>query len=129
MQAIAKLEDSILNSRIQNFQNQDRIQTFQPHTLINATLAYRGHTLAEVNNRKRTKDIAYTRQLLTYLLYSYTRLTLNQIGEMLCKENPYDHTTIIHGRDKLRRLSDVYQSTVDDVNEILRLASGNVAAA
>ena len=49
--------------------------------------------------RKDTLEI-YTRHVTMYLLAKYTGMSLQSIGvECSDTEKPYDHTTVIHGRD------------------------------
>lgn len=49
--------------------------------------------------RKDTLEI-YTRQITMYLLAKYTGMSLQSIGiECSDIDKPYDHTTVMHGRD------------------------------
>lgn len=54
----------------------------------------------ELRSAKRTRNIAYPRQIAMYLCRKLTDLSLPKIGE---KFGGRDHTTIIHGFDKISR--------------------------
>lgn len=54
----------------------------------------------ELKSAKRTRNIAYPRQIAMYLCRKLTDLSLPKIGE---KFGGRDHTTIIHGFDKISR--------------------------
>ena len=53
--------------------------------------------LEDFKSRKRTKNIAYPRQIAMYLSREMTDLSLPKIGEEFGK----DHTTVIHAYDKI----------------------------
>ena len=62
---------------------------------------------------KRSKDIVLPRQITMYLCRNMTSATLEGIGKFLGNK---DHTTILHGIDKITRELEVnptLQSTVD----------------
>jgi len=52
----------------------------------------------DFNSRKRTKSIAYPRQIAMYLTRELTDLSLPKIGEEF---GGRDHTTVIHAYDKI----------------------------
>ncbi len=54
----------------------------------------------EFKSKKRTKDLAFARQVAMYLCCELTDLSLPKIGE---KFGGRDHTTVIHARDKITR--------------------------
>lgn len=54
----------------------------------------------DIASEKRTKDIAFPRQIAMYLCCSMTKASLQSIGKCLGKK---DHTTVIHGRDKIAK--------------------------
>ncbi|NLZ54143.1 MAG: chromosomal replication initiator protein DnaA, partial [Thermoanaerobacteraceae bacterium] len=57
----------------------------------------------EFKSKKRTKDLAFARQLAMYLCCELTELSLPKIGEEF---GGRDHTTVIHARDKISRDAD-----------------------
>lgn len=55
-------------------------------------------TLADLASHKRTQEIVYPRQIAMYLCRDMTETPLKSIGNILGKR---DHTTIIHGSEKI----------------------------
>lgn len=53
----------------------------------------------EFKSKKRTKDVAFARQVAMYLCCDLTDLSLPKIGEEF---GGRDHTTVIHARDKIQ---------------------------
>lgn len=71
----------------------------------------------EFRSKKRTRNIAYPRQIAMYLSRKLTDLSLPQIGKEF---GGRDHTTIIHGNDKIA--SDLknnieLQKTIEDLTK------------
>ncbi|QUI21084.1 chromosomal replication initiator protein DnaA [Vallitalea pronyensis] len=54
----------------------------------------------DIVSKKRPRDIAYPRQIVMYLSRTLTDLSLPKIGQILGKR---DHTTIIHGYEKISK--------------------------
>ena len=52
----------------------------------------------DFKSKKRTKDLAFARQVAMYLCCELTDLSLPKIGEEF---GGRDHTTVIHARDKI----------------------------
>lgn len=55
---------------------------------------------ADIVSKKRPREIAYPRQIVMYLSRTLTELSLPKIGQILGKR---DHTTIIHGYEKISK--------------------------
>ncbi len=53
---------------------------------------------SDITSKKRPRDISYPRQIVMYLCRTLTDMSLPQIGYSLGKR---DHTTIIHGYEKI----------------------------
>ena len=54
----------------------------------------------DFNSKKRTRAIAYTRQIAMYLSRELTDLSLPKIGNEF---GGRDHTTVIHAHDKISK--------------------------
>ncbi|GMQ58608.1 chromosomal replication initiator protein DnaA [Vallitalea sediminicola] len=54
----------------------------------------------DIVSKKRPRDISYPRQIVMYLSRTLTDLSLPKIGQILGKR---DHTTIIHGYEKISK--------------------------
>ena len=55
--------------------------------------------ISEIKSERRTKEIALARQICMYILREEYRYKLEAIATLL---NRSDHTTIIHGVEKIR---------------------------
>ncbi|MBC7237394.1 MAG: hypothetical protein H5T69_16255, partial [Chloroflexi bacterium] len=55
----------------------------------------------DITGRRRTRDIAMARQVVMYLARELTPMSLPQIGQAL---GGRDHTTVMHGCDKIAAL-------------------------
>lgn len=59
-----------------------------------------GVTIEELNSRKRTRAIAYPRQIAMYITRELTDLSLPRIGDEF---GGRDHSTVIHAYDKIEK--------------------------
>ena len=71
----------------------------------------------DIISKKRTREIAYPRQIVMYLCRKLTDSSLQNIGKVLGKR---DHTTVMHGSDKIS--SDIkkdqsLKNTIDILNK------------
>ncbi len=78
--------------------NSERKVTSQ--LIIQVVADHFGITTLDISSQKRNKEIAYPRQIAMYLCQNMTNDSLQVIGQYL---GGRDHTTIIHGRDKIAR--------------------------
>jgi chromosomal replication initiator protein len=77
--------------------------------------------LEDFKAKKRTKSVAYPRQIAMYLSRELTDYSLPKIGEEF---GGRDHTTVIHAHEKISRLlnSDVQlQRQMKEINELLKV--------
>ena len=74
-----------------------------------------GIMISEIKSARRTKETALARQLCMYILREEYRYKLDQVAGFL---NKSDHTTIIHGVEKIKQkiLSEpVFKSQLDKI--------------
>lgn len=71
--------------------------------------------LEEFTGKKRTKSIAYPRQIAMYLSRELTDLSLPKIGEEF---GGRDHTTVIHAYDKISKLVETDKTLQQQIKEI-----------
>jgi len=72
-----------------------------PAEIKKAVAAYFGIDVGEIEGRRRSRPIAMARQVAMYLMRELTAMSLPQIGQAL---GGRDHTTIMHGIDKVAAL-------------------------
>ncbi len=73
--------------------------------------------------KKRTKSIAFPRQIAMYLSRELTDLSLPKIGEEF---GGRDHTTVIHAHDKISKLLNTDSQLKQDIEEIIARIKSNV---
>ncbi len=73
----------------------------EPKTVLSAICDYFNLTNKDLAGPKRQKELVLPRHLAMYLLSEELKLTVEKIGQIL---GGRDHTTVMHGRDKVRRL-------------------------
>ena len=57
-------------------------------------------SVSDIISKKKNKEIANPRQICMYLSRKYTDYSLQNIGKIMGNR---DHTTVIHGHDKLEK--------------------------
>lgn len=79
--------------------------------------------LEDFKAKKRTKSIAFPRQIAMYLSRELTDASLPKIGDEF---GGRDHTTVIHAHEKISQLLKSDQSLKNDINEIEKNLRKNV---
>ena len=87
----------------------------------NAVCAYYGVPVAEVLSMRRTARIMRPRHVLFYLARALTTCTLPQIGRFLAGR---DHTTILHGFNKIACLKHSDAQLAADIVAIRKTLGG-----
>ncbi|MEE8425313.1 MAG: chromosomal replication initiator protein DnaA [Elusimicrobiota bacterium] len=72
--------------------------------------------IKELKGRSRTSEIAFPRQLAMYLACQLTDLSTTEIGRVF---GGRDHTTVIHGRDKIKKKLAADPFFVELVNKLI----------
>ena len=75
-------------------------KTIDHHLIRQLICNYFDITEKELDSPKRTRKIAYPRQIAMYLIREHTDLSLPKIGEIFGNR---DHSTVVHACDKLTR--------------------------
>ncbi|HSX08826.1 MAG TPA: chromosomal replication initiator protein DnaA [Candidatus Saccharimonadales bacterium] len=75
----------------------------------------------QLKGPKRTASLVKARQVAMYLLQTELRMTLVEIGNLL---GGRDHTTIIHGVDKIKELVDKKERVSEDILGITKSLRG-----
>lgn len=73
-------------------------------------------TVEEILSRKRTKTIAYPRQVAMYLARELTDLSLPKIGQEFGNR---DHTTVIHAHKKISETMEKDPEVQTEINTYL----------
>ena len=79
--------------------------------------------LEDFKAKKRTKSVAFPRQIAMYLSRELTDFSLPKIGEEF---GGRDHTTVIHAHEKISKLLKTdtqLQKHVEEIKDILKYSS------
>lgn len=77
--------------------------------------------ISDIESKKRTRALAFPRQIAMYLCREMTDLSLPKIGEAFGKR---DHTTVMHGCDKINSEMKMNESVKETVETIKRSING-----
>ncbi|MCT4545075.1 MAG: chromosomal replication initiator protein DnaA [Vallitalea sp.] len=78
----------------------DKGKEITPEFILEIVSEHYNLNPADIISKKRPREIAYPRQVVMYLSRTLTDMSLPKIGQVLGKR---DHTTIIHGYDKINK--------------------------
>ena len=70
----------------------------------------------DFNSKKRTRTIAYPRQIAMYICRELTDLSLPKIGSEF---GGRDHTTVIHAHDKISKDIEENQQIKEKIDKII----------
>lgn len=79
-------------------------------------------SVQEFKQKKRTRTVAFPRQIAMYLCRELTDLSLPQIGD---KFGGRDHTTVIHAHDKIEELRERDPLVEKSINDIIAKIKSN----
>lgn len=91
-------------------------------TVIDACCARYGVSAIDIISSRRTKLIADVRHIVMYLCCTLTTRSLPQIGRCL---GDRDHTTILHGRNKIKdrvAADPTFAAEIEDIKKSLEVA-------
>lgn len=84
-------------------------------TILSSVCEYFGVKQTALKGEKRQKQIVVPRQILMYLLKTEAKMTLSEIGNFL---GGRDHTTVMHGVEKIEGLMETNPKTQQQIFEI-----------
>ena len=99
------LKDYIGDSGSQN--------SITPRLIISVVAEHFGIKETDIISQKKNKELAYPRQIAMYLCCTMTNDSLQQIGKAI---GDRDHSTVIHGRDKIASEIEKNDKTASVVN-------------
>ncbi|MBR3932546.1 MAG: chromosomal replication initiator protein DnaA [Clostridia bacterium] len=71
----------------------------------------------DLKSKTKSKNIAFPRQIAMYIIKEYTELSLKQIGASF---GGLDHTTVLHGINKVRETKDNDPTVENIINDLLK---------
>jgi len=107
------------------FQNKEeqKKQKISPHDIIKAVCSYYNVKQSQIKSPERTENISFPRQIIMFLLRHELGLKYEEIAHMLKKK---DHTTVLHGSEKIGALlikNPAFKEEVDRITKSLTLST------
>lgn len=100
---------------------EEKKQHLHADDIISYVCSYYKIKPTQLKGPRRTSSLVKARQVTMYLLQSELRLTLVEIGNLL---GGRDHTTVIHGVDKIKDLVDKKERVSEDILGITKSFRG-----
>jgi len=100
---------------------EEKKQHLHADDIISYVCSYYNIKPTQLKGPRRTSSLVKARQVTMYLLQSELRLTLVEIGNLL---GGRDHTTVIHGVDKIKNLVDKKERVSEDILGITKSFRG-----
>lgn len=103
----------LVKEALENVINPDVTKPITVDGIVNIVAEHFNITPQDIRGSKRSRNIAYPRQITMYLCRHMTENPLQDIGEQLGNK---DHSTIIHGINKIEKeleTDETLQSTID----------------
>jgi len=95
-----KITQDVVMQELRKFSQNPTTQEITFDKIMEAVTEYYGITNEDILSKKRNAKINLPRQIIMYLTRKYTNLSLSQIGKELGGK---DHSTIIHGFEKIEK--------------------------
>ncbi len=106
-----------LTEKVFNIAAQEKVNHLHPDDVINHVCAYYQVKPTQIRGPRRSASLVQARQVAMYLLKAKLKLTHMEIGHLL---GGRDHTTIIHGVNKIQALVDNKARVTEDISGITK---------
>ena len=107
---------------LQNIISPDKPREITPQLIIDVVCEHFHITKDQMISKSRSNDIAKPRQIAMYLCKNMTGVSLEYIGELL---GGRDHSTVIHGINKVEAELQSNETTVNLLNTIKKKINPN----
>ena len=107
---------------LQNIISPDKPREITPQLIIDVVCEHFHITKEQMISKSRSNDIAKPRQIAMYLCKNMTGVSLENIGELL---GGRDHSTVIHGINKVESELQTNEATVNLLNTIKKKINPN----
>ena len=74
-----------------------------------------GVAVEDIKSKCRKREFSFARHLFCYLTCNYTTTPLKKIGSYIGNR---DHSSVIHGRDNISDILDVYQNKTQHIHPV-----------
>ena len=100
----AELTLSLAEEAIKDMIYPDKPKEITPSLIINVVAEHFGVSIEDIVSKKRNKEIVIPRQVYMYLCRELTDVSLDNIGNNIGGK---DHTTVMHGIEKIKENIDI----------------------
>ena len=107
---------------LQNIISPDKPREITPQLIIDVVCEHFHITKEQMISKSRSNDIAKPRQIAMYLCKNMTGVSLENIGELL---GGRDHSTVIHGINKVEAELQTNEATINLLNTIKKKINPN----
>lgn len=111
------IDDEIVKEALSNIISPDENKPIIPETIINIVAEHFNITATDIKSQKKSRDIAYPRQICMYLCRQMTSNSLKSIATALDRK---DHTTIIHGENKIKTDIETDESLKNTIDILIK---------
>jgi chromosomal replication initiator protein len=93
-----KIDENLAREALGQMVKASRLKPVNLNQILKVVSTYFGVTMTDVKGKRRTKELVIPRHIAMYLMYEMTQTPYMSIGEFL---GGRDHTTVMHGVDKV----------------------------
>lgn len=112
---VVPTKESILKSLKDLNQIKQYQEEISPRKIIDSVCSFYSIKKEEIKKESRERRLSHPRQICMYLLKKHTDLNYNEIASLL---NRKDHTTILHGIDKIEKELEDKEETKDQISQL-----------
>ena len=88
-----------------------------PQLIMDVVAEHYNISVSDIISKKKNKEIANPRQICMYLSRKYTDYSLQNIGKIMGNR---DHTTVIHGHDKINKMLETDETLKSNLDIIIK---------
>lgn len=112
----SRIDVSLAKAALQELYRSKQHHTVSPEQVVSVVCEYFGVPEEEVLGSRRTKDVAFARQVAMYIIRQLTELPLSKIAAHFHKK---DHTTVIHAEKVLKKAMKDNAGTKREVDDVI----------
>lgn len=118
---VKDIDENLVREALGQTVKATKLKPVNLNQILKAVCTYFSVTMIDVKGKRRTKDLVIPRHISMYLMYDMTQTPYMSIGEFL---GGRDHTTIMHGVDKVSeelKYSTKLKQDIANIRQILDL--------
>lgn len=112
---IEKIDEKIAQVALEDSFGSAEPKKVNENTIIEAVCNQYGISVEDVKGKKRSKEIAFPRQVCMYIMRNVLEYTYPKIGEIFGR----DHSTAMHAEDKVKEMMGEDKDTKNTVEDLI----------